>query len=311
MSETAFGRRVEAVRRFNRFYTRQIGVLHEKLLESRFSLIEVRVLYELAHRDKLTARQLVEELRIDPGYLSRILAGFAKQGLILKTPSKTDGRQSLLALTAKGKATFAPLDQGAHDEIAEMMRPLPAATQRRLVAALEDAATLFGAPAEPDRAPYLLRPHEPGDMGEVVALHGRLYAEEFGWNAEFEALVAEIAAKFLRHFDSSHERCWIAERHGEVVGSVFVVKETERSAKLRLLIVAPEARGLGIGERLVAECIAFARRCGYRRLRLWTNDVLVAARAIYRGAGFRLVASRPHNDFGPPMVGEDWELSLR
>jgi DNA-binding MarR family transcriptional regulator/N-acetylglutamate synthase-like GNAT family acetyltransferase len=310
VSGSAFERRIERVRRFNRYYTRQIGVLHEKLLQSRFSLIEVRVLYELAHRDKPTASELIEELGIDAGYLSRILAGFARQGLVTKTRSATDGRQSLLTLTAKGKATFAPLDRDARDEIGAMLQPLSGAEQRRLTAAMGEVETLLGAGPKAAATSYLLRPHQPGDMGKVVALHGALYAEEFGWNEEFEALVAEIAAKFLRHFDGKRERCWIAEKDGEIVGSVFLVKQSARIAKLRLLIVAPEARGLGVGRRLVEECIRFARQSGYRAVRLWTNDVLVAARRIYEAAGFRLVASEKHRSFGRDLVGQTWELTL-
>jgi DNA-binding MarR family transcriptional regulator/GNAT superfamily N-acetyltransferase len=310
MSGTAFARRVAAVRRFNRFYTRQIGVLHEGLLKSPFSLTEVRVLFELAHRDQPTAGDLIKEMGIDGGYLSRILRGFAKRGLVEKTPSSTDGRQSHLALSPAGKATFAPLNRDAHDEIAEMLRPLPVAEQHRLIAAMDTIEALLGPPPQAPRAPYLLRPHRPGDMGWVVSSHGSIYAEEYGWNEEFEALVAEIVAKFLRHFDGERERCWIAEREGERVGSVFLVKHSARVAKLRLLIVDPKARGLGIGQRLVEECIRFARQVSYRKIILWTNNVLRDARRLYKATGFRLVREEPHHSFGKDLVGETWELTL-
>jgi DNA-binding MarR family transcriptional regulator/GNAT superfamily N-acetyltransferase len=301
--------RVDAVRSFNRFYTKQIGVLHEGLLGSRFSLTEVRVLYELAHREQPTAADLIRELGLDAGYLSRILRGFAKRGLISKTPSTADGRQTLLSLTARGRKAFAPLNTRSHGEVAAMLTGLPAARQARLIEAMGTIQTVLGARPEL-KVPYVLRPHQPGDMGWIIHRHGVLYAQEYGWDETFEALVAEIAAKFIRHFDPKRERCWVAEREGGIVGSVFLVRKSETVAKLRLMYVEPDARGLGIGSRLVEQCVRFGRQVGYRKIVLWTNSVLVAARHIYQKAGFRLVRSEPHHSFGRDLVGENWELRL-
>lgn len=309
MVQSDFARQVEAVRRFTRFYTRQIGVLHEGLLNSPFSLAEARILYELAHRQNPTASELGKDLGLDAGYLSRILRGFSRDGLLAKTPSKLDGRQSLLALTAKGREAFAPLDRGSRDEVGAMLGDLTPTEQTRLIAAMRDVENLLGRPAAPS-APYVLRPHRPGDIGWVIHRHAALYAEEYGWDESFEALVAEIGAKFIRDFDARHERCWIAERDGEIVGSVLLVKQSDAVAKLRLLIVEPAARGLGIGHRLVDECIRFARQAGYRQITLWTNDILVAARRIYEAAGFHLVQEEKHHSFGHDLVGQNWELDL-
>jgi DNA-binding MarR family transcriptional regulator/GNAT superfamily N-acetyltransferase len=309
MTETNLEERVDTVRRFNRFYTKQIGVLHEGLLGSQFSLTEVRVLYELAHREKPTATELGKELGLDPGYLSRILRGFEKRGLVDKTPSKADGRQSLLSLTERGRKTFAPLNARSNDEVVAMLKTLSAAEQSRVIGAMRTIEGLLGVRPEP-KVPYLLRPHGPGDMGWVIHRHGALYAEEYGWDETFEALVAEIAAKFIQEFDPKRERCWIAERDGEIVGSVFLVKKSAKVAKLRLMYVEPMARGLGIGSRMVQECIRFARHVGYQKITLWTNSVLAAARHIYKKAGFRLVAEEPHHSFGHDLVGETWELEL-
>lgn len=309
MAGTDFDQRIGAVRRFNRFYTRLIGVLREGYLESPFSLTEVRVLYELAHREKTTASELGKELGLDAGYLSRILRGFKKRGLIDKKPSGVDGRRSLLWLTKRGWEAFAPLNARSHDEIGAMLSGLSAAEQERLVEAMRTIEGLLGARPEHE-AHYLLRPHQPGDMGWVVHRHGVLYAQEYGWDERFEALVAEIVAKFIRQYDPKRERCWIAERGGEIVGSVFLVKQSEEVAKLRLLLVEPSARGLGIGRRLVQECVRFARQTGYGKITLWTNDVLHAARRIYEEAGFRLVHEEPHHSFGHDLVGQTWELAL-
>jgi len=301
--------RVDAVRSFNRFYTKQIGVLHEGLLGSPYSLTEVRVLYELANRRQPTAAELGRELGLDPGYLSRILQNFARRGLVAKTRSTADGRQSLLSLTARGRKAFAPLDARSHDEVAAVLARLSAAEQRRLIEAMRAIQALLGGRAEP-RVPYLLRTHWPGDMGWIVHRHGSLYAEEYGWDETFEALVAEIAAKFIRTFDPKRERCWIAEREEEIVGSVFLVRKSPTVGQLRLMYVEPKARGLGIGSRLVEECLRFARQVGYRKVVLWTNSVLLAARHIYAKAGFRLIHSEPHRSFGHDLVGETWELTL-
>jgi len=309
MVQSDFARRIEAVRRFTRFYTRQIGVLHEGLLNSPFSLAEARVLYELAHRQTPTAAELGKGLGLDAGYLSRILRGFVKDGLLAKTPSKEDGRQALLSLTAKGRAAFAPLDRRSRDEVGAMLGDLAPDAQTRLIEAMRTVEALLARPAGPP-APYMLRPHRPGDIGWIVHRHAALYAQEYGWDESFEALVAEIGAKFLRDFDIRRERCWIAERDGEAVGSVLLVRQSDAVAKLRLLIVEPAARGLGIGHRLVDECIRFARQAGYRRLTLWTNDILVAARHIYEAAGFRLVEEEKHRSFGHDLVGQNWERDL-
>jgi DNA-binding MarR family transcriptional regulator/N-acetylglutamate synthase-like GNAT family acetyltransferase len=297
------------VRRFNRFYTRQIGVLQEHLLDSPFSLTEARVLYELAHQEQTTASQLGEALGLDPGYLSRLLRSFQHRRLIAKQPSPTDGRQQLLSLTDKGQATFAQLNARSHEDIGVMLSKLAPADQERLVAAMQAIERLLG-PAPESRVPYILRPPQPGDMGWVVQRHGALYADEYGWDAQFEALVAEIVAKFVRDFDPARERCWIAEKDGQNVGCVFLVRRSKTVAQLRLLLVEPQARGLSIGTRLVTECLRFARQVGYRKMMLWTNDVLHAARRIYERAGFRLVKKETHHSFGHDLVGQTWELDL-
>jgi DNA-binding MarR family transcriptional regulator/N-acetylglutamate synthase-like GNAT family acetyltransferase len=309
MSDDDFDRRVGEVRRFNRFWTRQIGVLREGYLESPFSLTEVRVLYELAHREETTAGELGEELGLDAGYLSRILSGFQKHGLIRKRPSEADGRRRLLRLTERGREAFAPLEARSRSEIGAMLGGMSIAGQERLVEAMRAIERLLSFRPDP-AVPYLLRPPQPGDMGWVVHRHGVLYAREYGWDERFEALVAGIVAKFIQQYDPRVERCWIAERDGEVVGCVFLVRESEEVAKLRLLLVEPEARGLGIGSRLVEECIRFARQAGYLKITLWTNDVLNSARRIYEGMGFRLVHENPHHSFGHDLVGQTWELML-
>src|SRR5215218_2385632 len=308
MSEDDFDRRVGDVRHFNRFWTRQIGVLREEYLESPFSLTEVRVLYELAHGEETTASELGEELGLDAGYLSRILRGFEKHGLIHRRPSEADGRRRLLRLTDRGREAFAPLDARSRSEIGAMLG-MSITGQERLVGAMRTIERLLSARPEPV-VPYLLRPHQPGDMGWVVHRHGVLYAREYGWDERFEALVAEIVAKFIQQYDPSVERCWIAERDGEIVGCVFLVRESEEIAKLRLLLVEPSARGLGIGRRLVQECVRFAKQTGYGKITLWTNDVLRAARRIYEEAGFCIVHEEPHHSFGHDLIGQTWELEL-
>jgi len=309
MAESDFDQRVAAVRRFNRFYTRQIGLLQESYLKSQFSLSQVRVLYELAHRERPTATELGRELGLDPGYLSRILRLFEKRGFLNRTPSKADGRQSHLFLTARGQAAFAPLNTRSREEIGSMLRALRARDQIRLVDSMHAIEGVLGAQPE-KKVPYLLRPHRPGDMGWVVSRHGALYAQEYGWDETFEALVAGIVKKFIEHYDPRKERCWIAEKDGEPVGSVFVVKQSATVAKLRLMLVEPKARGLGIGARLVDECVRFAGQTGYGKITLWTNSVLRAARRIYKEAGFRLVRQERHRSFGHDLVGETWDLKL-
>jgi DNA-binding MarR family transcriptional regulator/GNAT superfamily N-acetyltransferase len=309
MSDNLFLHNIEAVRQFNRFYTQQIGVLREGLLDSEFSLTELRILYELAQRENLTASELGKDLGLDAGYLSRILRGFKKRGLVNSKASELDGRQFLLQLTKQGKKSFAPLNAAAQKEIGEMLNKLPAAEQCRLIEAMNTIENLLGSQPE-KKTPYLLRPHQPGDMGWVIHRHGVLYAQEYHWDERFEALVAGIAAKFIENFDPQRERCWIAEKDGEIAGSVFLVKESSTVAKLRLLLVEPKARGLGIGGRLVSECERFARQAGYRKIKLWTNSVLKAARHIYQKAGYRLIHEEPLESFGHHSIAETWELKL-
>lgn len=300
---------VSAVRRFNRFYTRQIGVLQERLLHSEYSLTEVRVMFELAHSENLTAGDLIRELGLDPGYLSRILRSFETRGLLAKKASTADRRQFLLQLTRQGKQVFQSLDTRSNIEVEALLRRLSPLQEKKLLAAMAAIQEILQSREEPE-SPYLLRQHQPGDMGWVVYRHGVLYAKEYGWDERFEALVAEIVAKFIQHYDPKCERCWIAERLGEVVGSVFLVKHSKNAAKLRLLLVEPSARGLGIGRRLVDECIRFARQAGYRKITLWTQSNLDAARGIYKKAGFSIVESQPNNRFGHDLISETWELEL-
>ncbi len=308
VADSALAAPISAIRQFNRFYTKHIGVLREGHLDSPFSLTEVRVMYELAHRDSPTAAELARELGVDSGYLSRILRSFEQRGLIEKTRSGSDGRQTHLRLTDAGRAGFAGLDTRADEEIATLVERVAQDDRRRLTDAMRTIERVL-APAEARRT-YLIRTHQPGDIGWVVFRHGVLYAREYGWDERFEALVAQIVAEFVHNFDARRDRCWIAEQDGERVGSVFLVKKSETVAKLRLLLVEPKARGLGIGHRLVDECIRFARRAQYQRMTLWTNSILHAARHIYVQAGFTLVSEEPHSMFGESLVGQTWELEL-
>jgi len=298
----------QVVRRFNRFYTRQIGLLREGLLDTPFSLTQARILYEIAQQDGVTARQLEGQLNLDPGYLSRQVAKFDKAGLVARRPSDRDGRVWHLSLSRKGRTAFAMLDRRSASDAERQLRNLTPAAQAKLVESMKSIQALLepaaGQPGLELRAPV------PGDMGWVISRHGAVYAQEYGWDATFEALVGEIAAKFVQKFDSQRERCWIAELGGERVGCIFLVKAARTVAKLRLLFVEPAARGRGIGRRLVEECIAFAREAGYRKVTLWTNDVLHAARHIYEGAGFRLTEENRHHSFGKDLVGQTWELTL-
>ena len=305
--------RVDAVRHFNRFYTRKIGVLQQGLLQSRFSLTEVRVLYELAHRRKPTASDLRKELAVDAGYLSRILRSFETRGLVRRKASQADARENLLELTPRGRRSFAALNARAQDEVRAMLRNLSPTDQSRLVQAMQTVEGVLapGTNGNSSGQPaYTLRPPQPGDMGWVVHRHGALYAQEYRYDERFEALVAEIVAHFVQHFDPKRERCWIAEINGEIVGSVFLVKKSNTVAKLRLLLVEPQARGLGIGRRLVDECVRFARQAGYKKMTLWTQSELHAARHLYKEAGFRLVGRKRHSDFGKASVAEVWDLKL-
>jgi DNA-binding MarR family transcriptional regulator/N-acetylglutamate synthase-like GNAT family acetyltransferase len=300
--------RVDDVRRFNRFYTRRIGALSEGLLGSPYPLPEARLIYELGQRRECIATELAAELDLDMGYLSRLLQGLRQRGLVAAKASPRDARRMLLRLTARGRRAFATLDQRSRKEVAGMLARLPEPAQAHLVEAMKTVeAMLAERRVEP---PIALRGPRAGDFGWVVQRHGALYAREYGFDERFEALVAGIVAQFVQRFDAARERCWIAEIAGRSVGSVFLVKQNKTSAKLRLLLVEPEARGLGIGRRLVEECIAFARETRYRKLVLWTQSNLDAARTIYRRCGFRLVRSEPHSSFGVPLTGEYWELRL-
>jgi DNA-binding MarR family transcriptional regulator/GNAT superfamily N-acetyltransferase len=338
LSSPSLRQQVEAVRRFNRFYTGRIGVLQEGLLNSPFSLTEVRVLYEIAHSDRPTATELAKALNLDVGYLSRILQRFSRRRFITRTASKTDARQTHLALTARGRDTLAPLERLSQDEVAAMLKALTPADQRRVVEAMGTIQTCLDTPDEPGPgananarartaaaatavtnaqanhapadAPYTLRPHKSGDMGWIVHRHAALYTQEYGWTNEFEALAAEIVAHFIRNFDPARERCWMAERDDAIVGSVMLVKQSATVAKLRLLLVEPSARGLGLGKRLVDECVQFARQAGYKRITLWTQSNLLAARGIYKRAGFELLKQEHRPAFGADLVSETWELAL-
>ena len=301
---------IAAVRAFNRAYTKKLGVLDQHLLKSPYSLSEARVMYELAHRDEMTATEIGGELGLDPGYLSRIVQGFEDDGLISREALASDRRHFRLALTTKGRQAFARLDRSSHDEVAAMLSELTVADRKRLTEAMETIERLLGLSGAVPSRPAILRDPRPGDMGYVVQSHGALYAGEYGFDATFEALVAEIVAKFITSFDAARERCWIADIDGNAVGSVFLVRHSDDVAKLRLLLVDPAGRGQGIGQRLVAECISFARACGYRKITLWTQSILLAARKIYQDAGFKLVASEPHRSFGQDLIGETWEREL-
>ncbi|MCT7374881.1 bifunctional helix-turn-helix transcriptional regulator/GNAT family N-acetyltransferase [Chelativorans salis] len=302
-------RQIADMRRFNRFYTRQIGVLEEGMYKSEFSLTEARVLFELAHRDRLTASVLGNDLGLDAGYLSRMLKKFERHGLLKRQPSTEDGRQSHLTLTEEGRRAFEPLDRAARDLVEALLAPLPAADRETLTAAMRTVERLLG-PAPEREAPYALRPLRVGDIGWIIHRQGLLYHQEYGWDESYEALVAEILSAFVTNCDPRFEASWIAECDGEIVGSVFVVRASEETAKLRLLYVEPAARGLGIGRRLVDECIGFARAKDYKRLTLWTNDILVSARRIYQAAGFRLEKEEPHHSFGKDLVGQTWTFDL-
>lgn len=300
---------IAAVRRFNRFYTTQIGVLDKGHLDSPFGLTEARVLYELAHRDGLTASDIMSALKLDAGYVSRLLQRLRAQKLVSAKPSPADARQRILALTARGRAAFAPLDSRAAVTTDEMLSKLSDAERAQLVQSMQLVERLLS-PHEQAAEPFTIRTHEPGDIGWVISRHGALYPREFGWDASFEAMVGKVATSFLENFDPTCERCWIAERAGERVGSVFVVRKDKTTAQLRMLLVEPSARGLGIAQRLVDEVEKFAREVGYSSIRLWTQSDLVGARRIYDRAGYVLVASNPHESFGAKLVAEDWEKQL-
>jgi N-acetylglutamate synthase-like GNAT family acetyltransferase/DNA-binding MarR family transcriptional regulator len=309
--------RIAAVRAFNRFYTQRIGVLGDHHLESPFPLTGVRVLYELAHwpegDEAPTASVLAARLALDEGYLSRILRDFEQRALVRKRRSSVDARRKALALSRSGRRFLAGLESRSRAEIGGMLARISAPAQIRLVEHMQGIGELLGqetAGRRASEAAYVLRPPRPGDIGWMIHRHGALYAQEYGYDERFEALVAQIAAQFVQRFDAKRESCWIAERDGTIVGSVFLVSKSRTTAKLRLLLVEPQARGLGIGRRLVDECVRFARRAGYRKLALWTQSDLYAARHLYAQAGFRRVSEEPHESFGKKLVAETWELTL-
>jgi DNA-binding MarR family transcriptional regulator/N-acetylglutamate synthase-like GNAT family acetyltransferase len=297
------------IRAFNRFYTRQLGLLEEGLLKSEFSLTELRILYELAHAAGLTPGELERGLSIDAGYLSRMLSKFETRGLITRKTSTSDRRQTVLDLTRAGRNAFAPLNRASEAQIAALLEPLVPLERDKLVQSMRAIERLLGGKPAP-KVPYVLRGLQVGDIGWVIHRQGLLYEQEYGWDETFEVLVAEIASAFARNFDRKKERCWIAEREGEIVGSVFLVRASNEIAKLRLLYVEPSARHLGIGRRLVEECVRFARSKRYKTVTLWTNDVLVSARHIYQRAGFHLVKEERHHSFGKNLIGQYWELAL-
>jgi DNA-binding MarR family transcriptional regulator/GNAT superfamily N-acetyltransferase len=301
---------VETIRAFNRFYTRQIGLLDEGHLDSPFSLTECRVLYELAHRRNPTAAQIGGSLGLDAGYLSRILARFTRRKLVRRTRSKQDVRAVHLSLTAAGRKAFAPLDAAARNQIAGMLKRLDTRDASAITAAMGVVRRVLSGTAR-SQQPYQLRDLMTGDIGWIAHRQAVLYAQEYGWDQTYEALVAEILSGFVKSYDKRRERAWIAERDGQMIGSVFLMKKNDEVAKLRLLYVEPAARGLGLGRRLVDECIRFARAKRYKTLTLWTNDCLESARKIYQAAGFKLVKEEPHHSFGKDLVGQTWDLALR
>jgi DNA-binding MarR family transcriptional regulator/GNAT superfamily N-acetyltransferase len=302
---------IKAIREFNRFHTRLVGALNEHLLSSDYSLPQARVLYEIANAPRgepPSARALGARLQMDTGYLSRLLAGLEAEGLIDRSPSPENAKRLALTLAEKGRTVFGELDKASAEEVAALLAPLSERERRELVGAMARIRRLLG--DLPQDRTFILRDPEPGDLGWIAHRQARLYTKEYGWDWTFEGLVAEILGQFARTFDPAKERCWVAERDGEIVGSVFVVKQDEATAKLRLLYVEASARGLGLGRRLVDECIRFAESKGYRRMVLWTNDVLVSARRIYEAAGFTLEESEPHHSFGKDLVGQIWAREL-
>jgi DNA-binding MarR family transcriptional regulator/ribosomal protein S18 acetylase RimI-like enzyme len=308
-SSESFLADVAVLRRFNRFYTRQAGLIEPKHLHTEVSLPEARIIYELAQRERSSPAELICELAIDAGQLSRTLQALQRRQLISRKTSGADKRQIDVTLTAKGRATFKELDKRSQVFASDTLGQLPAERRAKLVAAMSQIEQALAADGAAGSA-VILRPHRPGDIGWIVSRNAALYAEEYGWTIEYEGLVAEIAGQFLKSFDAARERCWIAESDGRRLGSVMLVNGGNGVAKLRLLIVEPDARGLGVGKALVGECIRIGRELGYTSMTLWTQSILVAARGIYKSAGFRLVDEKPHHSFGCDLVGETWEMDL-
>jgi len=319
---------IAAIRRFNRFYTTAIGTLDEGFLHTPLTLPESRILYEIAQKRQITPTEIAATLRLDLGYISRILRSFSRRRLITRKSAPNDGRQSLLSLTRSGEKVFSELNHRSNEQIHELISPFSSDERKRLIDAMNTIESLLGESRSQLSRPWILRPHRPGDMGWVVERHGALYAQEYGWNGAFEALVARITADFIDRFDQTCEQCWIADRDGERLGCVFLVQDressescktevpnqstrwSEKTARLRLLLVEPSARGLGLGRALVQQCTAFARHAGYRRIVLWTNSVLDAARNIYEHEGYYLIDENPHHSFGKNLVGQTWQLDL-
>jgi len=302
--------RIAAVRRFNRFYTRQIGVLRKTFLDTPYSLGEMRVLYELAHNDGATASDIGRALDLDAGYLSRVLRNFERRGLIARKASPKDARQSHLMLTARGRSAYAPAEQRSQRDVGAMLGKLKVTEQARLVNAMTEIERLLDGNAAAEKPAYILRQPKVGDFGWIVARHAQLYAQEYGWADPFEGLCAQIVADFVNTFDAKKERAWIAEMHGENVGSIMLAKDSDDVARIRLLLVDPQARGLGLGRKLTDECIKFARAAGYKKITLWTHRNLTAARHIYKTMGFRLTRSEKHKSWGKPVVSEHWDLEF-
>ena len=302
---------IAAFRHFNRFYTRLLGLFGNSYVSSKLSLTEGRVLFELAINARSSATDIASELSLDPGYLSRILRKFEEKGIVARSTSPADARNAILRLTKKGKQVFADLDRRSAEQARGVLEPLTPATRAALLKSMRTVETAL-APKMETRTPFILRTHRAGDMGWVVSRNGAVYAQEYGWDETFEALVARICADFIDHFDPRRERCWIAERDGERLGCIFLVRHPgqEGTAKLRMLFVEPSARGLGLGKALVNECVSFARAAGYKRITLWTQSILAAAHHIYAQAGFQLVAEEPHHSFGKDLVGQTWDLEL-
>lgn len=300
---------IAAVRGFTRFYTRKLGIIEPKLLDSAFTLQEARIIYEIAHRPACTATDLSRGLGLDPGFVSRSLQALQRRQIVTRRPSKTDGRINEISLTAKGRTAQAELERRSREEVGQLLTGLDEAQRAAIVGAMTTIERTLERPAEKPAA-ILLRSHRPGDIGWVISSQAEAYAEEYGWDISYEALVAEICAQFIRNYDASREHCWIAEAGGERLGSIFLVKGSDDVAKLRLLLVEKKARGLGVGRALVEQCIRAAREMGYKEMTLWTQSILVAARGIYQAAGFRRVKEEPHHSFGVDLVGETWELKL-
>jgi len=309
MTDDQLSASVEDVRRFNRFYTKRIGLLEQGLLKTRFPLTQARIIFELAQHEQSTARELIGELGLDPGYLSRILSTFEKDGLIRKMQSKSDSRRRFLKLTARGRKSFTTLNNRSGQEVRGLLLGLSGEDRHRLTHAMHAIEDVLGSEPKPALS-YLLRNHKPGDIGWMIHRHGMLYAEEYGFDETFEALAAEILARFIQSHDPKRERIWIAESNGERIGSVMIVNGGHQAAKLRLLLVEPKARGKGIGKQLVKECLDFSKRNGYRKIILWTQSILKEARQLYTNSGFKVVKQEPHTSFGHKLVAETWELEL-